>query len=254
MKKIIFVLFLFFSVVLFPNCKKETFEINTQKQTEGTGVLKQKIFVSDVNSNQAQATINYEYFDNGKLKKTSYSHSDGVDLSYSDYEYNSENQLEKIIDYTANSDPVVGFVNLTSHRFEYSNDGLKSKEIIYHPVIGTSEYITFEYNNVDELIKKSYYNSDNQLNNYYTFKYDEFDNILKGTTYSNTDEQTGETLHYYKNNMLVKSDVYILGKDRVHLEQILKTYDDNNNIIMLQSNILWGASSRSSSIIKFIYK
>lgn len=239
---------------LFSSCEKETFEINTSKQPEGTGVLKQKIFVSDVNSNEAQASINYEYFDNGNLKKTIFSHNDEAILSYSDYEYNNENQLEKIIQYNANSNSTSGYLVLTVQKFEYLANGLKSKEIINHPVIGTSDYITFEYNNEDELIKKSYYNSDNQLNNYYTFKYDEFGNILKGTGYSGIDEETGETLHYYLNNMLYKSDVYILGKDKVHLEQILKTYDDENNLIMLQSNILWSASSRSSNILKFIYR
>ena len=252
MRTIINILILF-SLVLFANCEKETFEINTQKQAEGSGILKQKIFVSDVNSNQAQATINYEYFDNGKLKKTSYSHSDGVDLSYSDYEYNNDNQLEKIIKYTANSDPAVGFVNLTSHAFEYSINGLKIKETITHPVTGTSEHITFKYNSEQYLIKEFHYDSDNQAYRHYAFKYDEFGNLLKQTTSSATGEQTGETLHYYRDNMLVKSDVYILGKDKVHLEEIIKTYDADNNLIMLQSIIVWGASSRSSSVIKFIY-
>ena len=253
MKNII-ITFLLFAGVLFSNCEKETFEINTQKQTMGKGVLKQMITVSDVNSNEAQTVTDYEYFDNGNLKKTSYSHSDGAILSYSNYEYNSENQLELIVDYTANSNETSGYLNLRTHEFEYLNNDLKSKETINHIVIGTSEYITFEYNNEDELIKESFYNTDNQLNNYYTFKYDEFGNILKGTTYSNTDEQTGETLHYYRNNMLVKLDVFILGKDKVHLEEIFKTYDDNNNLVMLQSNILWLASSRSSSVLKYLYK
>ncbi|RLD85062.1 MAG: hypothetical protein DRJ07_03860 [Bacteroidetes bacterium] len=253
MKNIIIILGLF-SLFLFPNCEKDIVEINTAKQPEGTAVLIQIITVSDVNSNEAQTTTDFEYFNNGNLEKTSYSHSDGTILSYSNYEYNSENQLELIVDYTANSNEISGYLNLRTHEFEYLANGLKSKETINHPVIGTLEYISFDYNNEDDLIKKTFFNSDNHLVNYVIYDYDEFGNILKGTTYSNTDEQTGETLHYYRNNMLFKSDVYILGKDKVHLEEVLKTYDDDNNLIMLQSNILWLASSRSSSVLKFIYE
>jgi len=254
MKKFTLILFIFFSVVLLQNCEKKAFEINTQKQPEGTGVLKQMITVSDVNSSEAQTKTNYEYFDNGNLKKTSYSHSDEIILAYKDYEYNNKNQLERIVDYTANSNSPNGYSNLTTHEFEYSDDSLNLKETITYPVIGTSEYIIFEYNDNQYLIKKSYYGSDNQLNNYHTFKYDKFGNILKVTTYSSTGEWSGETLHYYRDNMLVKSDVYVLGKDKVHLEEILKTYDEDNNLIMLQSNILWSASSRSSYILKYFYK
>ena len=252
--KLIFNTVLLFIVISFSNCSKETIEINTAKQPDGTGVLKKMITVSDRGSIEAKTTTDYEYFGNGKLKKTCYFHDDGIILSYSNYEYNSDDRLDRIVDFTANSNETSGYLNLATHKFEYSNNDLKSKETIYYPVIGTSEHITFEYNSKGNLTKKAFFNSDNELLRYIIFVYDEFGNILKETSFSNNDEQTGETLHYYHNNMLYKSDVYILGNDKVHLEQILKTYDNNNNLIMLQSNILWKASSRSSMVLKFIYE
>jgi len=252
--KLIFNTLLLFIAISFSNCSKETIEINTAKQPEGLGVLKQKIIVANANSNDAQAITNYEYFSNGKLKKTSYLHTDGKVLSYSKYKYNIKNQLKKIIDYTANSNYSNGYLHIATHEFEYLTNRLISKETIKYPVIGTSEHITFEYNSKGNLTKKAFFNSDNELLRYIIFVYDEFGNILKETSFSDKDEQTGETLHYYQNNMLYKSDIYILGNDKVHLEQILKTYDNNNNLIMLQSNILWKASSRSSMVLKFIYE
>ncbi len=253
MKNTINILILFF-LFLFSNCEKETIEINTTKQPDGTGILKQAISVFDVRSNEAQTINNYEYFDNGKLKKTSYSHPDGIVLAYSDYEYNNENQLGKITEFNSNTNLTSGYLILTTHEFEYFANGSKSKETICHPVIGTFEYITFEYDDEQNMIRKYFYNTDNQMVNYRTYEYDDFGNILKETSYSNKDEQTGETLHYYQDDMLYKSDVYILGNDKVHLEQILKTYDNENNLITMQSNVLWSASSRSSIVFKFIYK
>ena len=128
MKKTVNTLMLF-CLFLFPNCEKEAFEINTEKQPEGTGVLKQIITVSDVNSNEAQTTTNYKYFDNGKLEKTSFSQSDGIILAYSNYEYDDENLLEKIIEYNSNSISTSGYLILTIHEFEYLANGLKRNNL-----------------------------------------------------------------------------------------------------------------------------
>ena len=77
-------------------------------------------------------------------------------------------------------------------------------------------------------------------------------NIEGGASFSSDNRQLSYVQNSYSNGLNVQSDVYA-GKDMEHIREILRTYDENNNLISLESNELSMYSSLKSYVFKYEY-
>ena len=254
MNKLISGLFVFI-VILISGCQKEddsTFNNTFQENAK----LKCVFLYSSIDSDEPISTIEeYEYDEKDRISRVSSPmYQDGVivgTFKYDLYEYNSEGQLEKIMNYNANSNSQTGFINLKNYIYTYSNDGKKEKEYIEYPQIGSSEYSLYKYNN-NELTRIEKDGNDDDLESYVVNEYDNEENLIKESSFAGDNRQLSYTQHSYSNGLNVQSDVYI-GEDKEHFREIFRTYDENNNLIILQSNELSMFSSAMSYVLKYEY-
>jgi hypothetical protein len=90
------------------------------------------------------------------------------------------------------------------------------------------------------------------LESYIVNEYDDSGKIIKEISYGKDNQSYSYTLHSFSNGLDIKSDVYG-GKDMQHMREIIKTYDLNNNLIILESNELSLTSSLMSHVLKYEY-
>jgi hypothetical protein len=170
-------------------------------------------------------------------------------ISYDLYYYNTSGQLLKKENFNANLNSPTGFINLINHSYSYSADGKMTKETIEYPQIGTGESILYEYmDNQQSTIK--FYNNKNQLETYIINSYDNSGRLIKETKYASDDKLISITTHIYNGQLLIKSDVF---QSDTHIREINRTYDNNNNLLILQSKELVGYSSALSFFHKYEY-
>jgi len=170
-------------------------------------------------------------------------------ISYDLYYYNTSDQLIKKENFNANLNSPTGFINLINHNYFYSSDGKLNKESIEYPQISSSESIIYEYKN-NQLNTTKYYNNKNQLETYVINQYDKSDRLIKETRYAWDDRIISITTHSYQGLLLVKSDVF---QGDTHMRVIKRTYDSNNNLLILESKELVGYSSALSYFHKYEY-
>lgn len=167
---------------------------------------------------------------------------------YDLYEYNESGQITKIKNYNANI--YYGFINLKNTTFAYSAEGKKIKETIDYPSGGISEYSDFEYKN-GLLVKIRKY-SGNILERYTVYEYDNSDKLIKETFYLSDDQCTSYTTHTYTGSLQTKSDFYKYPSND-HYRSINRTFDNNNNIIALESKELALNSSMMDHVLRYTY-
>ena len=187
----------------------------------------------------------YEYDDLGRISKISHPMYDngsiiGV-IDYEDYVYNDKNQLEEIIYYNNN----------LSYKYSYDSDGNKIKEVISSAEPGSTLY----YYNNNRLTREEQYIR-NIFIAYTEYEYDAHGNLFKETAYSGTDNiLLRYSVHSYQDGLNVKTSVFIyynvIGK--TPLREILRYYDENDNLIYVQSNELSILSSYMSYFSKYEY-
>lgn len=198
----------------------------------------------------------YEYDEKNRVcKVSSPAYQDGKIVGiirYDLYEYNSKGQLEKIRNYNANNHSPTGFINLINYSFTYSNDGKKVKQSIEYPQIGSYDYLLYQYSD-DRLVKIEKYGNTNQLESYVVNEYDDSGNLVKEISYGNDNQSYSYTQHVYENGQNVQSDVFAGKNNMEHLREIFRTYDENDNLIILESNELSLASSSMSYVLKYEY-
>ena len=238
-------------VFILLSCQKDDSEINS---AQGNAKLKQVLLFSNIDSQDPISIVEeYEYDDNGKISKVSSPMYDNGTIvgtiKYDLYEYNSSCQLIKIMNYNANINSPTGFINLKNTSYIYSTDGKKIKESIEFPLVGISEYSDFEYNN-GLLVKVKTY-SHNNLDYYTEYKYDKSDKVIKETQYSSDDQCISYTIHSYTGLQQTKSDIYTSTNE--HYRLINRTFDKNNNIIVLESKELSIYSSMMSHVLRYKY-
>jgi len=238
-------------VFILLSCQKDDSEINS---AQGNAKLKQVLLFSNLDSKDPISIVEeYEYDDNGKISKVSSPMYDNGTIvgtiKYDLYEYNSSGQLMKIINYNANLNSPTGFINLKNTSYNYSTDGKKIKETIEYPLGGISEYSDFEYQN--GLLSKSKKYSGNKLESYTEFQYDKSDKLIKETFYASDDQRISYTIHSYTGSLQTKSDLYTSTND--HYRSINRTFDKNNNIIVLESKELSLYSSMMSHVLRYKY-
>lgn len=235
-------------------CKKEnqfSIAINFSKNAK----LKQVLLYATIKDRDPISIIEqYEYDDFGRLIKVSdpmYENGEITGLiRYNLYEYNTLGQLIKIKNYHANSNYPTGFFNLKNYIYTYDIDGKKEKEVIeYSP--NFFEYSLFKYES-NLLIRIEKYTMADSLENYIVNEYDDMDRLSKETSFWKDHQATSYTVHQYINMLNIKSDVYS-GSGLTHAREILKTYDQNDNLIILESNELSMLSSLMSHVLRYEY-
>lgn len=234
------------------SCQKDDSDITS---TQANVKLKQVLLFSNIDSKDPISIVEeYEYDDSGKISKVSSPMYDNGTIvgtiKYDLYEYNPASQLMKIINYNANLNSPTGFINLKNTSYNYSANGKKIKETIEYPLGGITEYSDFEYQN--GLLSKIEKYSGNQLENYTEFQYDKSDKLLKETLYGSDDQCISYTIHSYTGTLQTKSDLFTYPAN-AHYRSINRTFDQNNNIITLESKELTWYSSMMSHVLRFKY-
>lgn len=236
-------------ILVLSSCQKDQSEITS---FPSNAKLKQVLLFSNIDSQEPISIVNeYEYNDKGLISKvTSPMYDNGTivgTIKYDLYEYNSSDQLIKIMNYNANSNSPTGYINLHNTIYLYSSEGEKIKESIEYPMIGTSEYTDFEYKN-GQLIKAKRY-SHNELESYTEYQYNKSGLLIKESFYASDDKCLSYTVHTYEGTLQTKSDIYIYS-DNSHYRTINRTFDQNNNLVTLESKEL----SLYSSMMSFVYR
>ena len=202
----------------------------------------------------------YEYDNLGRISKISHPMYDngkivGV-IDYEDYVYNTKNQLEEIKCY--NNNLYAGFVILRTYKYSYDSDGNKIKE-----VISQTDSTLYYYDNNrlqrEEKYMDGYFGSEpwrSELITYIEYEYDNQGNLVKETIYSGTDNTPLQySVHSYQNGLNIKTEVFIyynvIGK--TNLREIRRYYDENDNLIYVESQELSGLSSSLGYISKYEY-
>jgi hypothetical protein len=238
-------------ILLNSSCQKE---LPQSDQVQGNARLKRILLIASKDSSEPISIVEeYEYDENGRITRTSSPmYEDGVivgTIRYDLYEYNSSGQLIKIKNYNANLNSPSGYINLENRTFIYNDDGNKKKETIEYPEAGIIEYFMYEYLK-GQLIKIKKYNNKSELQSYVENRYDKSGKLVKESSFAPDDHCFSYTIHTYSGPLLLKSDVFRGG---VHLREIIRTYDENNNLIILESNELAPFSSASSYVLKYEY-
>lgn len=196
----------------------------------------------------------FEYDEFGRISKsTSPMYQDGVivgTISYDLYFYDISDRLVRKENYNANLNAPSGYINLINYIYEYSSAGLKIKETIEYPMVGTDDYYIYEYkNNQLDVIKK--YDKKNVLETYIVNEYDHLDRLIRETTYFGADDHfISSTVHSYNGQLQIKSDVY---SAKAHMREIKRTFDSLNRLRIYESKELQGYSSAMSYILKYEY-
>lgn len=241
--------------LLLSSCEKEN-NLPYQDIPEGKGILLRVLLFSDIDSETPAGIVEeYEYDGQGRVSRVSspmYKDGEVVGTMWYDlYEYNNVGQLTAITGFNANSNTPSGFLNLTNYTYTYSSDGKKNKEYIEYPQIGSFEYYLFKYDQ-NRLVRIEHFGSSDQLESYVEKEYDDKGYLVKESTYTFDNQLISFTLHQYTGGLNTQSDVYA-GSKNDHIRQILKTYDEDFNLIVLESNELSLISSMMSYVLKYEY-
>jgi hypothetical protein len=176
-------------------------------------------------------------------------------LSYSNYVYNNEGQLDKIIYYHANTN--YGFLNLETYTYFYDKDGNKLKTLIDHA--GRTDSILYFYEK-NRLVRENQYDSGifyngstayTGLMTYIKYEYNH-DNLVKETLYSRDNIPIRYSVHSYRNGLNVKTEIFNNNNDQ-KVREIRRYYDRNDNLIYLESEELAIYSSSMSYVNKYEY-
>jgi hypothetical protein len=168
--------------------------------------------------------------------------------------------LEKIIYYHSNL--YEGFINLQTSTYTYDRDKNKLKEMIVYPralpfrMDSTLYY--YENNRLkrEDKYEDGYFGSEpwrSELIAYIEYEYDKQDRLVKEINYSGTDDTPYMySIHSYKNGLNVKTEIFI-NSNNEKLREIRRYYDENDNLIYLESEELSLYSSTMSCVTKYEY-
>lgn len=250
------IIFGLLSLILIYSCEKESNSFNNiiyQKDAK----LKRVLLYSSLDSEDPISIVSeYEYDDENRVSKVSspmYQEGKIVGtIKYDLYDYNSQGQLMKIESFNANSNSTTGFINLKNYTYTYSDKGIIEKEIIEYPQIGLFEYSLYKYE-IDKLTKIEKYDNSDNLQSYIINDYNDSGYLIKETLFGEDNRPISYTQHIYKNRLNVQSNVFAGENTKEHVRQIFRTYDENDNLIILESNELSLYSSMMSHVLKYEY-
>ena len=245
------------SFILFSGCRKDQadLEIPESELYKENARLERILLYSKIDSEQPIGIVEeYEYDEKGRITRTSSPmYDNGVivgTIKYNLYEYNASDQLVKISNFNANIYSPTGYTNLQNYIYSYSADGKKIKESIENLNGITSEFTVYEYE-ADQLSKIKKY-SHNTLESYTENQYDNSGRLIKETRYAADNNCLSYTNHSYSGSLQVRSDLYN-NHNGTHYRSIKRTFDDNKNLIILESNELALYSSMMSHVLRYKY-
>lgn len=260
-------------MAMFSSCEKSEIDDNKISYAKGSK-LKHISYVESVDSKETGMIITqYEYDEQGRKSKESQPmYENGTPIfengtivglfSYSDYVYNSEGLLEKIIYNHSNTNSITGFLNLRTHTYSYDNNEKKQKEVIEYPQMTQNRVdstIYFYDNNRlirEDKYEDGYFGSEpwrSVLVTYIEFEYDNQGKLVKETNYSGTDNTPIQfSLHSYQSGLIVKTEIFNINGNQ-KIREIRHHYDSNDNLIYLESEELSMYSSAMSYITKYDY-
>ena len=229
--------------------------------------LKNISYVESVKSKIGGIIITqYEYDEQGRIIKASAPmYKEGTPMfengtivglsSYSDYVYNDDGLLEKIIYCHLNL--YAGFINLQTTTYSYDKDGHKRKEVI---VSSRTDSTLYYYEN-NRLKREDKYSDGfhggevwtNKLTDYIEYEYDNQGDLVKETYYSADNDTPYQIIvHNYPNGLNVKTEVIIYSNNE-KIREIRRYYDKNDNVIYVESEELSPYSSMMSSVMRYEY-
>jgi hypothetical protein len=224
----------------------------------GNARLKRILLVASPDSKDSIRILEeYEYDEQCRISKVTYPmYKDGKiagTMSFDLYEYNTSGQLTGIRNNIANIQSPSGFICLKNIIYTYSEDGRKLKESFEYPQAVLSEYSLFIYEK-GRLAKIEKYGYGGTLESYIVNEYNASGEVIKEATYSKDGQRISETVHFYSGGLNIRSDVYISGdRGKEHLREIIRTFDDRKNLIILESKELLVYSSQSGYVWKYEY-
>ena len=241
--------------LLLSSCEKEN-DLPYYDTLEGDGILLRVLLFPDRDSETPIGIAEeYEYDDDERVSRVSSPmYQDGAIVGtiwYDLYEYNELGQLPAIKNYNANSNAPSGFLNLKNSTYTYSSDGKKKRESIEYPQISTFEYYLYKYD-PNRLVRVEHYGSSDELESYVEKAYDDRGYLVEESTYAFDNQLLYRTKYQYSGGLNTQTDVYS-GSKNEHIRQILKTYDEENNLIVLESKELSLASSMMSYVLRYEY-
>lgn len=252
MKNKIFLLGLFSLIlIVITSCQKENDTVEDIIYQNNAKLKRTLLFSAFESGKFISIVAEYEYDEEDRISKVSKPRYEDGEIagiiSYHLYDYNSLGQLIRVEYYHANINSPTGFRNLKNYIYTYSEDGKKEKEIIEN----TPKYSLYKYIN-NRLAGIEKYTSADNLESYVVNEYDNSGNLAKETSFAKDNRQISYTQHLYKNGLNIQSDVFA-GKNKEHAREIFRTYDINNNLIILESNELSPFSSYMSHVLKYEY-
>lgn len=271
MKSVVAVAICLAGMAIFSSCEKLEMDDNDILYAKGSK-LKHISYVESVKSKETGMIITqYEYDEQGRISKVSQPmYENGTPmfkngtivglLSYSDYIYNSEGLLEKIIYNHSNIN--TGFLNLKTYTYSYDNNKKKHKEVIEYPQITQNRVdstLYFYVNNRlirEDKYEDGYFGSEPWRSILVTYIKYEFDNqgkLVKETNYSGTDNTPIQfSVHNYQKGLNVKTEIFNINNNQ-KIREIRRYYDTNDNLIYLESEELSMYSSAMSYVTKYEY-
>lgn len=269
-RSVVAIVICFAGMAIFSSCEKLEMDNNDVLYARGSK-LKHISYVESINSKESGMIITqYEYDEQGRISKVSQPmYENGTPMfengtivglfSYSEYEYNNEGLLEKIIYYHSNI--YEGFINLSTNTYSYNKDGNKRKEVIVYPralPFRTDSTLYYYDNNRlkrEDKYEDGYFGTEpwrSELITYIEYEYDNQGKLVKETNYSGTDNTpTRFSVHSYQNGLNVKTEIFIRNNEKIR--EIRRYYDRNDNLIYLESEELSMYSSSTSYVTKYEY-
>ncbi len=238
-------------------CQKEA-DISDGPLITGEGILKRVLLYPSAEAKEPIAiTEEYEYDDLGRIKQVSsplYREGEFTGIAwYEEYIYDATDRLEEKKNFNANSGSPSGFLNLVNYTYTYNSSGQKEKERIEYPKTGNQEYNSYIYED-SRLIRSERYGNDNSLESYIMYVYDCFDKPVRESTFDESNRLLNITRHTYSGGLLTRTDIYALVNQRkIPLREIIRHYDEQNNLAILESHELSPFSSMAGYVLKYEY-
>lgn len=195
------------------------------------GVLSIRTYTIDLS--QLISIEDFEYNSQNKLtKKNYYGENKETIFYYENFYYDNNGRLKNKVKYNKNTHSPTGFFTIDSTVYNYSDNLLVSKQIIY-PQANTFDEVRYEYegglvrtekyyhnnNYTDKIIyeykegkiqNKFYYNSNDNITG--TIKYVYEENYLTSTLrYSTNNELLTKTIYEYKNGKMIKETLEVVA-------------------------------------------
>ncbi len=236
--------------ILNSNCQKEN-NLIENPTFPNNAKLKRILVYSTIESTEAiSIDKEYEYDDKGRISRINspiYENGEITGLySYDLYNYNSNEQLVKIENYHASTNSPTGFINLKNYVYSYSDDGKIEKIEV------SNNYSLYKYEN-NILTRIEEYGSSDELERYTVYEYDNSGNLIKETAYDPDNQPYSYTKYSYENGLNIQSDIFGGEDMKIHIREIFNTYDENNNLIIKESNELLSYSSALSYVLRYEY-